>query len=38
MTAIEAARLAEWLKSKGHSAEEAIECINYIANFKANTE
>lgn len=38
MTATEAARLAEWLKNHGHTADDAIDCINYIANYKANTE
>lgn len=32
MTAAETARLIEWLEVKGHTAEEAIECIKYIAN------
>ena len=27
----EMARLADWLTSKGHTAEDAIECIKYIA-------
>lgn len=31
MTATEAARLAEWLRKQGLSAEEVIECINFIA-------
>lgn len=31
MTATEAARLIDWLKANGHSAEEATECIKYIA-------
>ena len=31
MTAVEAARLIDWLKANGHSAEEATECIKYIA-------
>jgi len=31
MTATEAARLIDWLIAKGHSAEEATECIKYIA-------
>lgn len=32
MTATETARLIEWLEAHGHTAEEAIECIKYIAN------
>lgn len=31
MTAIEAARLIDWLISKGMTAEDAAECIKYIA-------
>lgn len=31
MTAKEAARLIDWLKAHGHSAEDATECIKYIA-------
>lgn len=31
LTAIEAARLIEWLTANGHTAEEALECIKYIA-------
>ena len=31
MTAKEMARLADWLKAHGHSDEEAIECLKYIA-------
>ena len=31
MTAAEAARLIDWLKEHGHTAEEAVECIKYIA-------
>lgn len=31
MTALEAARLIDWLESNGHSAEEAAACIKYIA-------
>ena len=31
MTAAEAARLIDWLKANGHSAEEATECIKYLA-------
>lgn len=34
MTATEMARLAEWLKKKGLTDEEIIECINYIAYGK----
>lgn len=32
MTTAEMARLADWLTEHGHSAEEAIECIKYIAS------
>lgn len=31
LTAVEAARLIDWLIAKGHTAEEATECIKYIA-------
>ena len=31
MTAKETARLIDWLKSNGHSDEDAIQCIKYIA-------
>ena len=31
MTAKEMARLADWLKANGHSDEDAIECLKYIA-------
>ena len=32
MTAKEAARLIDWLIANGHSAEDATECITYIAS------
>jgi len=31
LTATEAARLIDWLKQNGHTAEQALECIKYIA-------
>ena len=31
MTAIEAARLIDWLKAKGMSDSDATECIKYVA-------
>lgn len=31
MTAIEAARLIDWLIANGHSEKEATECIKFIA-------
>ena len=31
MTATEADRLAEWMKANGHTAEEVLACIKYIA-------
>ena len=34
MTAIETSRLIEWLISKGHTYEEAANCINYIAAYE----
>lgn len=41
MTTKEISRLAEWLKNKGLSAEEILNCIDYIANRdekRKNTE
>ncbi|WP_297710396.1 hypothetical protein [Dysosmobacter sp.] len=38
MTATEAARLIEWLESHGHTAEEATECIKYIAAYPASAK
>lgn len=35
MTAIEAARLIDWLLANGHTAEEATQCIKYIAGTPA---
>lgn len=32
MTAKETARLIDWLIANGHSAEEAMHCIQYIAS------
>ena len=37
MTVQQIARLAEWLQMQGHSAEEVLECIRYIAG-KENKE
>lgn len=31
MTATEAARLIDWLMAHGHTAEEATQCIKFIA-------
>ena len=31
MTAVEADRLAEWMKANGHTAEDVLACIKYIA-------
>ena len=31
LTATEAARLIDWLMANGHTAEQATECIKYIA-------
>ncbi len=33
MTATETARLMEWLTSNGHTAEQAIQCVRYIAGM-----
>ena len=38
MTVKEIDRLIDWLKSKGHTAEEATQCIKYIANNKTSTD
>lgn len=35
MTAAEADRLADWMKANGHTAEEVLECIKYIAGNSA---
>ena len=32
MTAIQMARLSDWLKTKGMTAEDFDECLHYIAN------
>ena len=34
MTAIEAARAMEWAKAHGHTETEAIDLINFIANYQ----
>jgi DNA-binding transcriptional regulator YhcF (GntR family) len=34
MTVKEIARLIDWLKSQGFTAEQINECIKYIANSK----
>lgn len=31
MTTNEADRLADWLKAHGHTAEEVLDCLKYIA-------
>lgn len=31
MTATETARLIDWLKANGHTDEDAIKCIKFIA-------
>ena len=31
MTAAETSRLIDWLTANGHSSEQAIQCIKYIA-------
>ena len=35
MTAIEAARLIDWLTENGHTAEEANQCIKFVAGYPA---
>lgn len=34
MTPTQYTRLAEWLKTHGHTAEEVLECVAYIASGK----
>ena len=34
MTAVETARLIDWLTQNGHTYEEACKCIDYIAAYK----
>ncbi len=34
MTATEAARAMQWAKDHGHTEAEAIDLINFIANYK----
>ncbi len=31
MNTFEMARLSDWLKAKGHNAEDVLDCIDYIA-------
>ena len=31
MTVAQIAKLAEWLRMQGHTAEEVLDCIRYIA-------
>lgn len=38
MTAKEAARLIDWLRANGHTAEEATACIKYIAEAQEPTK
>lgn len=35
LTATETARLIDWLIANGHTAEEATQCIKYIAGAPA---
>ncbi len=34
MTVAQIAKLAEWLRMQGHTAESILDCINYIAGIK----
>lgn len=39
MTAVEASRLADWLIAHGMTAEQALECIKFIATgFKKEND
>jgi len=35
MGVVQIAKMAEWLQMQGHTAEEVIECIRYIAGRSA---
>lgn len=35
MSAKEMARLAEWLEKNGHTSEEVVECLKFIAGASA---
>lgn len=37
MSAKEMDRLSDWLKSNGHTAEEVLDCLKYIAQDHAPT-
>lgn len=32
---VQIARMCHWLQSQGHTPEEILDCIDYIANSKA---
>ena len=36
MTSAEAARLIDWLMAHGHSAQDAVNCIRFIAEGAEN--
>lgn len=36
MTVVQIAKLAEWLQMHGHTAEEVLECIRYLAGREEN--
>ncbi len=36
MSVKQIARMTEWLEAKGHSPQEIIDCIRYIANQNPN--
>lgn len=38
MTTKEISRMVEWLKNKGITAEEILNCIDYIADRKGEKE
>lgn len=38
MTTKEISRMVEWLKTKGLTAEEILNCIDYIADRKGEKE
>lgn len=38
LTVLQIAKLTEWLQMHGHSAEEVLECIRYLAGKADNKE
>lgn len=38
MSAIQISRMSEWLRMHGHTADEVLQCIDYIAGKKQEDE